>query len=424
MRRTVGLFGKFVLVGIAVLTSLSMVACGGGDSDGSPPATVIDSRTWYYPESLTDNISPDGQDAAGAQVAMDDDGNAIIVWQQSNGTVRQIFKSEYRNGSWTNPVSLDDNISPDGQHAYSPQVAMDNNGNAIIVWIQFDGMKLQIFKSEYRNGSWAHPTALTDNISPDGQDTYNPQVAMDNDGNAIIVWNQSEGGFSQIFMSEYRNGAWTHPTLADNINPDGSAGNPQVAMNNNGNAIIVWHQYEGLVSQIFKSEYRNGAWAHPASLADNISPDVYMAADAEVAMDDNGNAIIVWEQHDGSSWQIFKSEYRSGAWAHPAGITDKISLDGLSARAPKAAMDNNGNAIIVWEHDGVAGITAESIFKSEYRNGSWTHPASFDDRLNPDGDTASALVPGVAMGDCGNAIIIWQQYLGKGGHGIFKSEYR
>jgi len=314
MGHAVSFPGKLALVGIAVLMILSMVACRGGDS---LPATVADSRSWYHPESLTDNISPDGQDAGSPQVAMDNDGNTIIVWQQSNGTVRQIFKSEYR------------------------------------------------------NGSWAHPTALTDNISPNGQDTYNPQVAMDD----------------------------------------------------NGNAIIVWHQYEGPVSQIFKSEYRNGAWTHPASLTDNISPDGYMASDSDVVMDDNGNAIIVWHQHEGSFWQIFKSEYRNGAWTHPADIADKISLDDLDARAPKAAMDNNGNAIIVWEHDGVTGITAESIFKSEYRNGSWTHPADFDDRLNPDGLSASALTPSVAMGDSGNAIIVWRQYCA-GGHEIFKSEYR
>jgi len=34
------------------------------------------------------------------------------------------------------------------------------------------------------------------------------------------------------------------------------AGSPQVAMDDNGNAVIVWHQYDGITSQIFKSEYR------------------------------------------------------------------------------------------------------------------------------------------------------------------------
>ncbi len=108
-------------------------------------------KTWTNPASLTDNISPDGQDAAYPQVAMDDNGNAVIVWDQSDGINSQIFKSEYRNGAWTNPALLTDNISQDGQSADSPQVAMDNNGNAVIVWQQYDGNgNNQIFKSEYR----------------------------------------------------------------------------------------------------------------------------------------------------------------------------------------------------------------------------------------------------------------------------------
>ena len=81
---------------------------------------------------------------------------------------------------------------------------MDNNGNAIIAWYQIDGTNYQIFKSEYRSGSWTHPSNLSDYISPDGTDAYGPTVAMDNNGNAIIVWYQMDGANYQIFKSEYR----------------------------------------------------------------------------------------------------------------------------------------------------------------------------------------------------------------------------
>jgi hypothetical protein len=157
---------------------------------------------------------------------MDSNGNAIIVWYQSDGTNLQIFKSEYREGAWHNSASLSSNtstarqqlvakegvtiifdsviISPNGQDATFPQVAMDNKGNAIIVWSQSDGAVYQIFKSEYRNGAWINPSSLADNISPDGQSAFYPQVAMDNNGNAIIVWYQPDGAVYQIFKSEYR----------------------------------------------------------------------------------------------------------------------------------------------------------------------------------------------------------------------------
>ena len=320
---------------------------------------------WMHPKGLWDNISPDGQNATSPQVAMDGKGNAIIVWHQNDGKKSQIFKSEHRGGVWTHPGGLSDNISPDGQDASSPQVAMDNDGNAIIVWRQLDGANYQIFMSEYRGGVWTHPGGISDNISPDGQEADNPQVAMDNNGNAIIVWKQYEGSSSnQIFMSEYRNGVWIHPqNISDYISiVHQNAHDPQVAMDDNGNAIIVWMQWDGANDQIFMSEYRRGAWKHPASRSDNISPDKQSAYLPQVAMDNNENAVIVWQQIDGSKRQIFKSECWGGVWKHPDGLSDNISPDGQEGLAPQVAMDDNGNAVIVWQQfDGLK----NQIFKSE-----------------------------------------------------------
>ena len=320
---------------------------------------------WMHPKGLWDNISPDGQNASSPQVAMDDKGNAIIVWHQNDGKKSQIFKSEHRGGVWTHPGGLSDNISPDGQNAYNPQVAMDDRGNAIIVWRQLDGANYQIFMSEYRGGVWTHPGGISDNISPDGQEADNPQVAMDNNGNAIIVWKQYEGSSSnQIFMSEYRNGVWIHPqNISDYISiVHQNAHDPQVAMDDNGNAIIVWMQWDGANDQIFMSEYRRGAWKHPASRSDNISPDKQSAYLPQVAMDNNENAVIVWQQIDGSKRQIFKSECWGGVWKHPDGLSDNISPDGQEGLAPQVAMDDNGNAVIVWQQfDGLK----NQIFKSE-----------------------------------------------------------
>ncbi len=53
-------------------------------------------------------------------------------------------------------------------------------------------------------GRWVHPADLADNISPNGEHVLFQQVAMDNNGNAIIVWKQNDGNKDQIFMSEYR----------------------------------------------------------------------------------------------------------------------------------------------------------------------------------------------------------------------------
>ncbi|MDY6934825.1 MAG: hypothetical protein SVZ03_11490 [Spirochaetota bacterium] len=383
-------------------------------------------KAWKLPSGPTDNISPDNNDATNPQIAMDNNENAIIVWEQENSSgILQIFKSEYRSKIWTHPVNLNDNISPDNNDATNPQVAMDNNENAIIVWEQEDSSgNTQIFMSEYRSKIWTHPENVEDNISPNTEHAINPRVAMDNTGNVMIVWEQKDNsGKLQIFKSEYRSGIWTHPAnLDDNVSPNTEhATNTRVAMDNTENVMIVWEQKDNSGKlQIFKSEYRSGIWTHPANLNDNVSPDSEDAEHPQVAMDNSGNAMIVWEQKDNSGkLQIFKSEYRSGIWTHPANLDDNVSPDSEDAEHPQVAMDNSGNAIISWRQ--LDSSHNWQIFMSEYSSGTWKHPANYDDNISPDNE--DAMYPRIAMDNGDNHIIVWRQDDGSS-YQIFKSEYR
>ncbi len=382
--------------------------------------------TWTHPSSLSDNISPDGVDTSGAQVAMAPNGDTIIVWTSGDGFNDQIYKSEYRNGSWTHPTSSTDNISPDGENAGQASVAMSSNGEAIIVWNQVDGVRAQVFKSEYRNGSWVHPTNIADNISVDNRDAENVNVSMDSSGNTIIVWNQTDSSFvNQIYKSEFRGSTWTHPVdLDDNISSANlDAFNPKVAMDNTGAAIIVWYQNQDVSFNyhVFKSEYRNGAWVHPTNSADHISIEGFNSNRPYMTMSANGQAVIVWSQFDGSQERIFMSEMRDGTWVHPTSITDYISPGTSSAADPRVAMNSTGETLIVWEQ--YDGLSVDQTFKSEYRNGSWIHPTDLTDFISPAGEDVDN--PKVAISSNGQAVIVWEQETGTllPEH-IFKSEYR
>ncbi len=417
-----------VTIKSAPATQTCLVTNGTGTMNSanvSNVSVVCTNKTWQNPASLADNISPDGSNIFNPQAAMDDRGNAAVVWTQlytaspacgnsgSPSPCYGIFKSEFRNGVWTHPTATADHISPAGFMADSPSVVSDNKGNALIVWRQFDASFLcagdcpSAYKSEFRNGAWSSPTSVG-NLGVTNPYASPPRAAMDDNGNALIVWRQQYSAGDGIFMSEYRNGVWTQPTsTAQHISPSGSgqtAQNPQVAMDSNGNAIVVWQQSDGAFYQIYKSEYRNGAWTHPANLAANISPDSQNAVNPQVAMDNNGNAIIVWQQNDGPTYtQIYKSVYRNGTWTHPTNLTtDHISLDNQNASAPQVAMDNNGNAIITWMQ-----ASNSSVFKSEYRNGIWQNPSSLADSISPATRSLSGLQ--LSMDDNGNALIVWSQ---------------
>ncbi|MDH4468543.1 MAG: sialidase family protein, partial [Bacteriovoracaceae bacterium] len=302
--------------------------------------SYFDGNTWHHPISLSDHISPSGQDAYSPQIATNIGGKIVITWTQSDGTNYQIFCSYFDGVTWNHPSSLNDNISPDGQNAFSPQVAMNVLGKILISWQQSDGSKGQIFYSYFNGASWVHPTSLSDNISPDGQDAFYSKIAMNNDGKILICWEQSDGFSYQIFYSYFDGVSWDHPSsLTDNISPDvQSAHAPQVAMNTNGKILITWEQSDGANLQIFYSYFDGISWDHPSNLSDNISPNGQAARSPQVAMNSNGKIVITWEQADGASEQIFYSYFNGASWDHPSNLNDNISPDGQFAFAPQVAM--------------------------------------------------------------------------------------
>ena len=93
--------------------------------------------------------------------------------------------------AWAAPAWLaPQDLSAAGQHAYDPQVAVDGQGNAIAVWQRSDGTNT-IVQAAVRaaGGSFGAPQ----DVSAAGQKAGFPEVAVDGQGNAIAVWSRSNG---------------------------------------------------------------------------------------------------------------------------------------------------------------------------------------------------------------------------------------
>jgi hypothetical protein len=75
--------------------------------------------------------------------------------------------------------------------AAEQQAALDPGGNGIAVWYQRDGARYDIWANRYTAGSdWGTAEKIeTDDTGSAGD----PQIALDLDGNGITVWRQSDG---------------------------------------------------------------------------------------------------------------------------------------------------------------------------------------------------------------------------------------
>jgi hypothetical protein len=287
--------------------------------------------TWQSPVNVSS--APDLEDP---EVAVDSQGDAIVVWDIDNGT--NIVQAAVRpvGGGWQAPVDLSSRTA-DGN---DPRVAFDADGNATAVW-QLRAGTSEVVQAATRptGGAWQAAVDLT----VPGQ-YADPNLAINPAGDAIAAWNRYDGTnfIIQAAVRPADSGVWQSPT---DLSAAGSSSfQSQVAIDPQGDAIAVWLN-NGTYAIVQAAVRPAGdTWRTPTDLsADNESAD-----DPHVAFDAHGNATAVWTRNNGVS-DIAQAVSRpaGGGWQTPF----DLSANGADALNPQVAVDPQGNATAIWSRN-------------------------------------------------------------------------
>jgi hypothetical protein len=177
--------------------------------------------TWSPPEQL----SGPGRDASQPVVAADGDGNALVGWIRGNGiwTAAQTA-ARPAGGDWGAPR----NLSRRGRNAGSIELAMNRRGDAMVSWLQGNGL-VTAFQPKGEK-SWKR-AAVTGYWY-----ALRAKIALDEAGNATAVW----GGDYAVSASYKPEGqAWQEDYLLSGY--DGSSSvTPAVTAQSPDNAMAIW----------------------------------------------------------------------------------------------------------------------------------------------------------------------------------------
>jgi hypothetical protein len=206
---------------------------------------------WSAAEAIDGSPTP----SAGTRtsVGMDDQGNAIAVWARqtvpsSGGRGEVLWANRYVPGfGW----GIAQAIKPDSDtRARDERLSMSGNGDAFVVWVQNDPVRgnspeelNDIWGVRFSDSGWEAPERIDTSDSDKGE----PDVAVDGSGIAHAVWSQDDADFINVWASVYAPGTgWGTPELIEPPNEDpsedGDAATPQVDVNTDGNAFVVWAQ--------------------------------------------------------------------------------------------------------------------------------------------------------------------------------------
>ena len=301
-----------------------------------------------------------------------------------------------------------------------PDAAMDLDGNFVVVWADDsdgDG-KYDIYMRGYKpDGTERFGSKIVNTVDKD-QQRY-PKIAMADDGNFVVVWEDTSAGYEQIYMRGFN--ADGSERFAQQLAVGGSSGTyryPDVAMSADGHFVVVWEDDSdgnGITQVLGKgfnsdgSVQLNGFVINTVASHDQIRP--------AVAMNSRGDYAIAWLDDRGS-----KGIFMTYARGFKAGTSDELieersfSPDGKNTKHPDIAMTEDGSISVVWEI--VGGIpnknadyckykntkTAEcnDIQRASYKNNNWGAPATVNN--NP---YSGHSAPAIASDGKGRNVILW-----------------
>lgn len=226
------------------------------------------------------------------QVAADRRGDVTVVWitQRQGHTDGVAAVRRPAGGHWSEPVRLSDDLAVPGYvpgrdevyGAVTVDLAVSPGGAAVAAWAwgSVARGKAGRIQSAYRPAgrAWDDPVDVTRPVQ-----AWSPEVTMDAEGGAVLVYGRQPFGHPQALLARERpvGGAWTR---AERVTAEGYS--PVLASAPDGSSVVAFTPDFESVDAAFRPA--GGHW-RPAR---HLSPAGASIADYEVAMDDGGSAVL------------------------------------------------------------------------------------------------------------------------------------
>jgi hypothetical protein len=375
----------------------------------------------WGPQDMKINQNLDSMSQIYPDVAVDLNGNVVVAWRDDrNGSLNddifaQKFDSE-GNALWgLSDVRVNQNIT---DAHYNPSVAVDSDGNAIIVWYDRRDGYYEVYAQKLNStgvSQWgSNDLRVSQNLSSVLRD--NCDVAVDSDGNSIIIWRDARNGDSDIYAQKLDpNGIaqWGSEDVKVNQNSDTKIQiYPAVILDTDGNTIVVWQDYRNNNPDIYAQKLNltgDVLWG-PFDKKVNQYLDSTKQEYPDVDLDQNGNAVVVWmdERNGTSNYDIYAQKLDSNGDPKWGSSDIKVNQNTRSAQQyyPAVGVDSNGNAVVVWR-DKRNSALGDDIYAQRLNSSGAAQLGSSDLKINQNQDTDDQYQTVVAIDQNGNAIIIW-----------------
>jgi hypothetical protein len=359
-------------------------------------------------------------------VAMDPDGNFVVVWgaAEGDGDNYGIFARRFNAAGVPQGDQVRVNTyTTDYQNA--PAVAIDADGDFVVAWNSYG--QDQGGGGKYAGGVYFQRYNAAG--VPQGVETRANTYTTDNQGDAsvaiapngdfVITWlsfGQDGAGFG-IYGQRY-NAAGVPQGAEFRLNQftTGSQMNATVSMDDAGNFAATWGtQIQAsptldIAARLFEANGNprgNEFIVNNVLTADQFNPDI--------AIDADGDFVVTWQSDAGGSPRIHARRYDETG----APLANEFTVSANESQMPHVSSAGDGRFVVAWgwQPDG----SSNGIFARAYDAAGAPRGAEF--RVNST-TTNNQNLHGVAMNDEGDFVVSWGSgYQDGSSYGVYAQRY-
>ncbi|HEX8158866.1 MAG TPA: alpha/beta hydrolase, partial [Solirubrobacteraceae bacterium] len=334
-RSSKGRLGPLLAISDPALDSFGVQVAVDGDGDALFAWGVLDSATFtihVQSRSLSRegvlgpiaDVSDPGLSALGGQVATNERGESILTFPVFDPALgRPVVHARMRSPQGLlGPVFT---VSDTPLAAPEARAAINDDGTVVFDWLAYDGQSGVV---QTRTRSVAGELGAVDELSQAGQDAWDPQVAIDDDGNALSTWwlSTRDGARVQARARSQKGTAGPRLELSD---PSQDGYEPQVALDGDGNALLTWLAFDRAGVRVQARSRSSRGVVGSLGTVSNVADD---AVGAQVAVNKDGAAALAWSLFDADTYRVQgRVRSRRGAFGSPFELST-ASRDAVEAQ--------------------------------------------------------------------------------------------
>jgi hypothetical protein len=352
-------------------------------------------------------------------ISMDGSGNFVIAWidQRNNGN---IYFQRYNNSGIAQGINVRANDDAGSIFHSAPKITVDEIGNFVITWADFRNSNDDIYYQRYNIGGIVVGVNKKANDDVGSESQYSPTISIDGIGNFVIAWADHRNLSGDIYFQQFTNTGVTQG-VNTKANDDYKATNqlsPAIAMDADGNFVIVWEDTRNGNYDIYFQRYNNDGVTQGINIKANDDALNAIQESAAISMDGNGNFVIVWRDKRNGNYDIYFQMYNSNGVG--VGINTKANDDALNAIQESAAisMDGNGNFVIVWRDNRNYNY---DIYYQRYDSSGVAIGTNI--KANDDAGNESQHNPTISIDASGNFVIAWMDARNENAWDIYYQRY-